>query len=139
MCSKSSSSRNFEKFPFNWSLRLFKKYFENFVKCPGKALLRSFFIANCKAFKFQAPTLPSMLLVLKSFLEKSQEDLRVQLKRIPPWIFCWEYAEIFEAVIFSKHQQSDASESSNSLFQEHQWKPLDGCTGNRREVKLHKK
>ena len=56
MCSKSSSSRNFEKFPFNWSLRLFKKYFENFVKCPGKALLRSFFIANCKAFKFQAPT-----------------------------------------------------------------------------------
>ena len=36
-------------------------------------------------------------------------------------MFAGMYAEIFGEVIFSKHQWTDASESSNSLFLEHQW------------------
>ena len=47
------------------------------------------------------------------------------------------YAEIFGAVIFSKHQWTGASESSNSFFLEHQWMPLDGCKGNCREISIY--
>ena len=47
-----------------------------------------------------------------------------------------EHAEIFGAVIFSKHQWTDDCECSNSLLLEHQWTPLDGYIGNRREISI---
>ena len=51
--SKSSSSRNSEKFSFNRSCRLFIGILENSEKCPGMALLWSFFIVNCKPSNYR--------------------------------------------------------------------------------------
>ena len=66
---------------------------------------------------------------LKSFLEKSQEGLRARIKRTPPWMFLRKVCKVCRNVwssYFFKIEWTDASESSNSLFLEHQWTPLDG-------------
>ena len=62
-------------------------------------------------------------------MDQEGRPTRVCLKRTPTWMFrskVWNYAEIFGAVVFLKHQWTDASECSNSLFLEHQWTPLNG-------------
>ena len=77
---------------------------------------------------------------LNSFLENFQEDLQVYLKGLPPWMFCWEICKNFRSScffkIFSKHQWTDASENSESLFLEHKWTPFDEWIRNRREISI---
>ena len=46
-------------------------------------------------------------------------------KELHPGCFAGKYVKAFKAVIFPKHQWTDALEISNSLFLEHKWTPLN--------------
>ena len=46
-------------------------------------------------------------------------------KELHPGCFAGKYLKTFKAVIFPKQQWTDAPETSNSLFLEQQWTPLD--------------
>ena len=57
-------------------------------------------------------------------------------KELHSGCFAGTYAKTFKAAIFPKHQRTDALESSNSLFLEHQWTLLDELIAHRREISI---
>ena len=153
--SKKSTSRDFEKFPFNQCCKLIayrnkgtlNQTFKDVLNISWNSSAIKFLFSKFKAYKL----LPSALHVFK-IQENSWDNmcsgipfnrrrcvqvlyritalnsfLKVYLKRTPTWMFYWKVSKIFlEAIVFPNANGRVLPTIQIYFCLEHQWTPLNG-------------